>query len=124
MGIAAVPSTRPASSVRPPDRLLFGWWNHCQADTDSALHPSLCGERAGRAVGLDRGPWWNPEVVSQWQKTLGGIVSISVGGFMLIWETVYADTASPLLVGAGLLALGVPVTLPIDAMLRRRAGED
>ncbi len=74
-------------------------------------------------MGLDRGPWWSPEVASQWQKVLGSTVSLVVGGFMLIWETVYAGAPSPLLVGAGLLALGVPVTLPIDAMLRRRGGE-
>ncbi len=120
MGVPHPP--RPASSVRPPDRLLSGWWNHCQAVTTSALPPpSLCGERAGRAVAPNAG--WTPESAREWLWVFRDIVSVTVGAFMLIWQTVLASHPDPLIIGAGLVALGLPPALRIDERLRGRVAE-
>ncbi len=71
-------------------------------------------------MALEHEPW-TPEVVGQWQRIINGLISESVGAFMLIWQTVFASQPSALLVGAGLLAIGVPPALGIDRRLQARS---
>ncbi len=71
-------------------------------------------------MGLDQGRWWTPDTARQWQRIFNEVLAEGVGAFMLIWQTVFTDSPSPLLVGAALLALGTPVTRRIDGKLQER----
>lgn len=61
---------------------------------------------------------WSPEIAREWQRIVGSAVAVVVGAFMLIWQTVFAAQPNALLVGAGLLALGVPPALRVDKVMR------
>lgn len=39
---------------------------------------------------------------------------------MLVWQTVFAVTPNALIIGAGLVALGLPPALRIDEKIRQR----
>jgi hypothetical protein len=61
---------------------------------------------------------WTPELASQWQRIFRDVVAAGVGAFMLIWQTVFAMTPDPLIIGAGLVALGLPSALRLDERVR------
>ncbi len=64
---------------------------------------------------------WTPELASQWQRIFRDIVAAAVGAFMLIWQTVFVMTPNALIIGAGLVALGLPSALRLDERLRGEA---
>lgn len=61
------------------------------------------------------------EAIRAWQRILRDLVIVVVGAFMLVYETVGAKEPNPYVIGAGLVALGVPPALRYDE--RRRNGE-
>ncbi len=63
---------------------------------------------------------WNHDAVQAWQRIFRDVVAVTVGAFMLVWQTVFAVTPNALLIGAGLVALGLPPALRIDEKLRDR----
>ncbi len=62
---------------------------------------------------------WDPEGAWRWQRVIRQLASTLVGVFMLLWQTALTSSPSPLIVGAGLLALGVPHTLRMDERMRQ-----
>ncbi len=49
-----------------------------------------------------------------WVRIARDTLIVSVGTFMLVFETVFAPAVNPYLVGAGLAALGLPPALRLD----------
>lgn len=62
------------------------------------------------------------EALRAWQRIFRDAVIVIVGGFMLVYETVAASVPNPYVIGAGLVALGVPPALRYDE--KRRNGDD
>lgn len=61
------------------------------------------------------------EAIRSWQRIARDALIVVVGGFILIYETVAAAVPNPYLIGAGLVAIGVPPALRYDE--RRRNGD-
>lgn len=62
------------------------------------------------------------EAIRAWQRIARDTLIVGIGAFMLLYETVGARIPDPYLIGAGLVALGVPPALRFDE--RRRNGDD
>lgn len=54
------------------------------------------------------------ETLRAWQRIFRDFVIVVIGAFILIYETVYAKTPNPYLIGAGLAALGLPPALRLN----------
>jgi len=65
----------------------------------------------------------DPKEVSAWERIIRDAVVVVVGAFMLLYETVFVTTPNALIIGAGLLALGLPPALRVDEIIRNRNGE-
>lgn len=50
----------------------------------------------------------DPSALRAWQRIFRDFTCVVVGAFMLVWQTVFAATPNALIVGAGLVALGLP----------------
>lgn len=59
-----------------------------------------------------------------WQRIFRDFVIVGIGAFMLIYETIAAKNPNFYLIGAGLAALGLPPTIRIDEVRRRKILED
>jgi hypothetical protein len=55
--------------------------------------------------------------VRAWARIARDVVITVLGAFILIWQTVFAVSTNPLLVGAGLLLLGLPPAFRVDQVL-------
>ena len=65
----------------------------------------------------------DPEAARAWGRIFRDFAIVFVGVFILIHETISGSSPDPLLIGAGLVALGLPPALRADEWLRRR-GDD
>lgn len=65
----------------------------------------------------------NPDAVSAWGRIVRDVAIVLVGVFILLHETVSGGPPDPVLIGAGLVLLGVPPALRLDA-LRDKKGDD
>lgn len=54
------------------------------------------------------------DAIRSWQRILRDTVIVGIGAFMLVYETVAARVPDPYVIGAGLVALGVPPALRYD----------
>lgn len=52
------------------------------------------------------------------------LMIVLVGTFMLIYDTVFASTPSPLIIGGGLTCFGLPIAFRLDVPLRRKDNEN
>ncbi len=66
-------------------------------------------------MGVNSG--WTPEIALQWMRIFVSLLAAGVGAFMLVWQTVFVMTPNAMIIGAGLLALGVPPALRIDKVI-------
>lgn len=66
----------------------------------------------------------DPDAVASWQRIGRDTVITLLGAFMLIWQTAFALTPSPLIVGAGLTLLVGPSALRLDQITQRRGGRE
>jgi hypothetical protein len=66
----------------------------------------------------------HPEEFRQWQAVFRDVLIVLIGAFMLLFETVRAPEPNPYVIGAGLIALGVPPALRTDERLRRSRPTD
>ena len=66
---------------------------------------------------------WSLETTQKWLLVFRDVLSFTVGAILLVWQGVFAMTTDPVIVGAGLIALGLTPPLRIDEMLRNRASE-
>ena len=70
-------------------------------------------------------PRMRPEEARQWQRVIRDLATLAVGVFMLVYETVAANTPNEWLIGAGLTALGlVPLFRYDEWGSKRKAPED
>lgn len=56
----------------------------------------------------------DPSAARAWLRILRDFSTIAVGTFILLWQTVFVTFPNPLLIGAGLLALGLPPALRLE----------
>ena len=63
-----------------------------------------------------------PEALRQWQAIFRDTVITVLAAFMLVFETVFADSPNAYIIGAGLTLLGIPPALRLDTW-RRKADE-
>lgn len=66
---------------------------------------------------------WDPEAFQAWSRIVRDFCITFVGAFMLVWQTVFAEEPSALIIGAGLGALGLPPVLRIDQLVKRNDEE-
>lgn len=59
----------------------------------------------------------SPESVQVWIRIGLSTILFFVGVGLLIWEAAFVPTPNALIVGAGLLAVGLPPAFRIDALL-------
>lgn len=64
-----------------------------------------------------------PEKVDPWIAIFRDLVFVLLSTFILVFETVYAHSVNPLIVGAGLTLAGVPPVVRLDGR-RRKKKED
>jgi hypothetical protein len=64
----------------------------------------------------------DPEEIKAWQRIGRDFTLVVVGAFMLVYETAFVVVPNVVIVGAGLLALGLPPALRLDEIVRR--GDD
>lgn len=62
------------------------------------------------------------DTLRAWQRIVRDTVIVICGAFILIYETIGTLVPDPYLIGAGLVALGVPPALRYDE--RRRTEDD
>lgn len=66
----------------------------------------------------------DPETVRSWVRIGRDTLIVVLGGFMLVWQTVFAADPNPLLVGAGLVLLGLPPALRLDEVFKPSPKDD
>ncbi len=60
-----------------------------------------------------------------WMRIVRDTVIVLVGTFMLVFETVYVSNPNAYIIGAGLVALGLPPALRLDTRTSgRRSGDN
>ncbi len=60
-----------------------------------------------------------------WMRIIRDTVIVLIGSFMLVFETVFAANPNAYIIGAGLVALGLPPALRLDMRTSgRRHGDD
>lgn len=64
----------------------------------------------------------DPDDFRAWVRIFRDLAIVILGTFMLVFETAFADSPNPLIVGAGLVALGLPPALRLDEAVRARNG--
>lgn len=64
---------------------------------------------------------WTPEEARAWARIGRDFLLLLLGAFLLVWQTVFAVTPQPLIVGAGLVVLGFPPALRLG---EKRAGDE
>lgn len=58
------------------------------------------------------------EAIRAWQRIARDTLIVVVGGFMLVYETIAVAVPNPYIIGAGLVAIGVPPALRYDEWRR------
>lgn len=61
---------------------------------------------------------------TSWLRIFRDALIVSVGTFMLVYETVFARTPNVELIGAGLVALGLPPVLRLDVRRTDDSNDD
>lgn len=64
----------------------------------------------------------DPKVYRAWQRIIRDLLLVSVGAFMLIYETIATSSPDPYVIAGGLAALGLPPAIRLD--LRGRVEKD
>ncbi len=60
-----------------------------------------------------------------WMRIVRDTAIVTVGTFMLVFETVFVTNPNAYIIGAGLVALGLPPALRLDMRTSgRRSGDD
>lgn len=68
----------------------------------------------------------DPDKFRSWQRVFRDFLCVLVGGFMLVYGTIYVHEPAVLAVvlGGGLAACGLPPVLRADEWFKRSSGEE